>query len=81
MSQPSVDPLFCIVADGTRVEKDHIGGGRVGRKAVSFLPEDPSNELGVSNVHLTSVGLDVYQAWSAGKGHGKEGFMGMSIYP
>ena len=53
-------PLFCIVPDGAGVCKNDVGLVYVLGQDIAFLLEDGENDLAVIDIHLTSVGLDIY---------------------
>jgi hypothetical protein len=64
LSQPSEHPLLGVLPDRTRIHEDHIGLIRVVDAHEAVLGEDSGHELGVADVHLAAVRLDVDAARS-----------------
>ena len=56
---PAPDPLFRIVADGTRVRHDEIGLLHRLRPLIPFSRQDGKDHLRVVHVHLATVCLDI----------------------
>ncbi len=80
MLKPVAHGLFGLVAHGTGIDQDQVGGfGAVGN-GITLALEDGSHDFAVVGVHLTTVGFDIYGLMSAGAaGHGnflKQRFVG-----
>jgi hypothetical protein len=58
-SQTPQDPLLRVVAHRTGVDEHHVRFRGVRGADVAMRPEQPDHELGVGDVHLAAVGLDV----------------------
>ncbi len=59
LSHPPQHPLLRVIADRAGVHEQHVRLGRIGGAHVSFTPQDAEHQLGVGDVHLAAVGLDV----------------------
>jgi len=51
--------LLGVVPDGAGVHEQHIGQGGIVRAHVSLASQDAEHQLGIRDVHLAAVGLDV----------------------
>ena len=59
LAQPPQHALLGVVAHGAGVDEDHVRAPRVVGAHVSFPPQHPEHQLGVGDVHLAAVCLDV----------------------
>src|SRR5437764_41545 len=59
LAEPADDALLGVLADGAGVQEDHVGPIGAGGLPVAVRREMAEHQLGVGDVHLAAVGLDV----------------------
>ena len=59
------DKVIGVITDRARVHDQDLGLLRIVDTDVSLALQDAAHELGVGDVHLTPVGLDVVALWLA----------------
>ena len=62
LADPTEDPLLCVLADRAGVDDDHVRLCRVVHRYVAAVGQRSRHDLGVADVHLTPVGLDIRAA-------------------
>ena len=60
LAQPGPDGRLCLVADGARVEEHYIGSVDTRRENVTRIAEQRLDDLGVGDVHLATIRLNVH---------------------
>ncbi len=58
----SQDPLLRVIAHGTGIHEQHVRLGGIGGAHVARTAQDTEHQLGIRDVHLAAVGLDVNAA-------------------
>ena len=66
-------PLFGPFAHGAGVEQDQVGARRVQGPRVAGAVQHPQHQLGVGDVHLAAIGLDVDLALGRARARGGAG--------
>ena len=59
LTHATEDSLLGVIAHGARVDQQHVRDGRIVGPHVSITSQDAEHQLGIRDVHLTAVGLDV----------------------
>jgi len=62
LTHASQHPLLRVIAHGAGIDEQHIGVGRIFRTHVARTAQDAEHQLGIRDVHLAAVGLDVNAA-------------------
>ncbi len=64
LAEPAEHALLRVVPHGARIHEHHLGRVRIVGADVPLPSQHPEHQLGVGDVHLAAVGLDV-DAWHA----------------
>ncbi len=59
LAHPSQDALLGVIAHGAGVDEQHVRLDRIIGAHVARPSQDPEHQLGIRDVHLTAVCLDV----------------------
>ena len=69
--QAATHLLLCVLPDGARVQKNHIRLFLIPGKPEPVLPEHGRHDLGIRDIHLAPVGLDIHPAMPLGFDSGR----------
>ena len=58
--QPLPYALFGVITDGAGIHKDDISLFKGGDRIKSLAGHDRGNDLAVREIHLTTIGFDIY---------------------
>ena len=59
LPQPTEDTLLRVIPHSARIDEHHVRIDRIVRAYVALAPQNSQHQLGVGDVHLAAVGLDI----------------------